>query len=268
MKPYICIENKFRKICNDVNIVESLESSYIAGNRLTIKLLCIFDVKELIEKSYEKFEYVGETIEAIALELISKYNYDIVKRNFYSYIMREMMRNVVEHSKAEKFCLALYIGDEDEIAFKVIDTGIGIKKSLNSHPNYNVNDSVTALAFSIRPGITKTHKRDPSIDDMWQNSGFGLYMVSSIGNKLGYFSIISGESELFIKNSIKSYNKRKFKGTEVTVAIKNNIKLNTSILLKEISQQGNELAKNSLMFSRYAEIKTASKASTLLNEYN
>lgn len=242
-----------------------IKSSTSSTDKLKIEQVLKFDVKQLVDLSYENYEYVGETIEKIASKLIYKYKFDIMRRNFYAYIMRELMRNVVEHSKADEFFLSIYRRDNKEIGFKVLDYGIGIKKSINSHPNYNVKDHMTALAFSIRPGITKTYKKDPSIDDIWQNSGFGLYMVSSIANEIGCFSIASGDSELISKSHTNSYSKKKIKGTEVTVVLQNNISVNTSVLLREISQRGNEFAKNSPMFSKYAEIKTASKASTLLN---
>lgn len=263
MVPYTVIKN-----IEDLNIELAIKSSHNSGEKLGLNQLFKFDTKKLVKLSYENFEYVGETIEKIASGLIEKYEFDIMKRNFYSYIMRELMRNVVEHSKADEFYLCIYINKTYEIGFKIIDNGVGIMKSLNSNPTYNVYDHKTALAFSIRPGITKTYKKDPTIDDMWQNSGFGLYMVSSIGDRLGWFSIKSGDYKLSVKNNLKLYDKSKIKGCETTVVIRTNNKVNTSKLLKEISQVGNELANNSSMFSKYAEIKTASKASTLINDFS
>lgn len=243
-----------------------IKSAIYSDKNLNIDQTIKFNVKELINLSFEEQEYVGETIEKIAYKLLLKYKFDIGKRNFYAYIMREIMRNVVEHSKAEEFYLKIYLNDETEIGFKVIDNGIGIMKSLNSNPQYNVADHKTALAFAIRPGITKTYKKDLTIDDVWQNSGFGLYMVSSIAMRLGWFSIRSGDYCLNIIKSIKTYNKDKTSGCEVTIVLRNNIKLNTAKLLAEISKEGNNMANNSPMFSKYAEIKTASKASTLLQD--
>lgn len=262
MKPYIYVDENLKEL----NIQQYIGSSYNSGSKLEANQVLRFNVKELVELSYKNFEYVGETIEKFAAELISKYKFDISKRNFYAYIMRELMRNVVEHSKAEEFYLIIYGDQKSEIGFKVIDHGIGIMKSLNSNPLYNVYDHKTALAFCIRPGITKTYKKDPTIEEMWQNSGFGLYMVSSIGERLGWFSIKSGDYELGVKNKIKSYTKSKIRGCEVTIVLETKVKINTNNLLREISQSGNDFANNSPMFSKYAEIKTASKASTLISK--
>lgn len=265
MKPYIVLDYEKENITNKKEISLTLDSSYIPGGKLNLDKLYLFNVKELLQESYSQYEYVGETIERISKELILEYKFDITKRNFYAFIIREITRNVVEHSKADSYLLAIYIGKEKEIGFKVVDNGIGIKKSLNMHPHYNVTDHITALAFAIRPGITKSYKKDPNRDEVWQNSGFGLYMVSSIADNIGYFNIASGDSLLMSKNSVKSYYKYKIKGTEVTIVLKNNIKINTSTMLKEIAQKGNKFAKNSPIYSKYAEVKTASKASTLLD---
>lgn len=245
-----------------------LDSSYIPGGKLDLDILCEFNVENLLQESYKEYEYVGETIERIAKELLLKYKFELVKRNFYAFIARELTRNVIEHSKAEYYYFAIYIGNENEIGFKVIDNGIGIKKSLNSNPSYNLKDHRTALSFAINPGITKSYKKDPNRDEVWQNSGFGLYMVKSISDIIGYFSIATGDSLLISKNAIKSYYKYKIKGTEVTVVLNNKIRINTGELLRKISQKGNELAKSSPNFAKYAEIKTASKASTLLDDCN
>ena len=266
MSTYKFIEFKKSNVISDIPL--QLDSSYIPGGKLQLDTLCEFNVEKLLQESYIKYEYVGETIERIAKELLLKYKFELIKRNFYAFIARELTRNVVEHSKAESYYFAIYIGEENELGFKVIDHGIGIKKSLNSSPSYNLNDHITALSFAINPGITKSYKRDPNRDEVWQNSGFGLYMVKSIADSIGYFTIATGDSLLISKNSIKSYYKYKIKGTEVTVVLNTKIKINTGGMLREISQRGNELAKNSPNYAKYAEVKTASKASTLLDNSN
>lgn len=260
MEPYIFINYN-----ENLDISRDIISSYIPGKKVRIDKAIKFVVKDLINLSYENFEYVGETIERISSSLLMEYKFDIVKRNFYSYIMREMMRNVVEHSDSEELLLLIYNND-DEFGIKVIDKGIGIKKSLNSNPNYRVADDKTAIAFAIRPGITRSWKRDPNRDDVWQNSGFGLYMVSNIINKIGgRFELISGNSGLIFRNGFVEYANCKYKGTEVTVVFNKNIKVDTYKTIQEVSKSGSEyLKKSQNVFAQYAEVETASKASTLI----
>ncbi|MBU3208500.1 ATP-binding protein [Clostridium algidicarnis] len=223
-----------------------------------------FDVEELIQESYLNMEYVGETIERKAKDILKTYEFSISIRNFYGYLMREIIRNVVEHSEAKKFSVLLYSNHLKEFSFKVIDNGIGIMRSLNSNPAYSINDDLTALSFCVKPGITRSYKRDPMRDDVWQNSGFGLYMVSSIVSSIGVFEIISGSGKLVLKNGFKEHTSAKIKGTEVTVIINTTIEINISNTIKKVSIEGSKIAECGSSFSEFAKIKTASKASTLL----
>lgn len=67
-----------------------------------------FDVKELKRESYEKMLYVGEVIEEKAKEILKGFNINLKTRNFYAYILREIMRNVPEHSESKTYNLACY----------------------------------------------------------------------------------------------------------------------------------------------------------------
>lgn len=242
------------------------------GLYLSLDEKIIFNVKNLEEESYSKLEYVGETIEKKSKEILEKYNFQIKYKNFYAYLMREIMRNVVEHSKAKEFSLYLYSNSEGEFGFRVIDSGIGLKKSLETNPNYLPKDNMTALAFAIRPGITRSFKKDPLRSDEWQNSGFGLYMVSNIVDSIqGRFELGTGSIKLVYKDGQAEYNpnifsKGKRGGTEVLCIFNTRIKMNTSDIIKTISQRGNEYIKSSERFSEYATIKTASKASVLIEQ--
>lgn len=226
----------------------------------------VYKIDDLVKESYENMEYVGETIEKKAKEILVKYNFNKKYSNFYAYIMREIMRNVVEHSEAKELILMIYSNDLNDFGFKVIDNGIGIRKSLNINPNYDIVDDTTAIAFAIRPGITRSWRRDPLRDDAWQNSGFGLYMVSNIMNYLkGIFEITSGNSSLEYKDGFLNYRNNKIKGTEVTVVFDKSKDFNHFEITKKISRKGSEILKNAEnTFAQYAEVETASKASTLI----
>jgi len=262
MEPYIVIDYNGIK-----DITESMMSLYIPRGKLYIDKAIKFIVRDLINLSYENFEYVGETIEKISASLLTSYGFDRVKCNFYSYIMREIMRNVVEHSDADELILLIYNSD-NEFGIKVIDRGIGIKKSLNRNPNYKVSDDKTALAFAIRAGITGSWKRDPYRDEIWQNSGFGLYMVSNIINKIGgRFELTSGNCGIIFRDGFLEYVNHKVKGTEVSIIFKKNIDIDTNKIVQETSRNGSDsLKKSRNTFAQYAEVETASKASTLLKK--
>lgn len=222
-------------------------------------------IDELLQESYDKSEYIGETIERYSKDILRKYINSIQLRNFYAYIMREMIRNVYEHSNAKKSYLLMYKNNFKELGFKVIDNGIGLRKSLNINPNYTtITDNLTAVTVAIKPGITRAYKRDPLRDEVWQNSGFGLYMISSICNRYGTFQLASGNAEVTINNftDYSKFKKNKINGTEVTVSVKLDMINNIPEILKEISQQGHAVAER----TDISQIKTASQASTLISD--
>lgn len=223
-----------------------------------------FDVEELKREAYEKLIYIGEIIEEKAKDILKNFNLDIKTRNFYAYILREIMRNVPEHSHASLYYLECY-KNKNEFAFKVIDRGITIKQSLNTNPRFDIYDDKSAVTFAIKPGVTRSYKRDPNRDDVWQNSGFGLYMVSSLMKEIGYFELKSGAGRIVVsqKKDNDFMSSPKISGTEVLIIIDKRIVINIPKTLRELSVEGSKLAENS-NFSSYADIKTASQASTLI----
>ena len=126
-----------------------------------------FDVDELKKESYEKMLYIGEIIEEKAKDILRNFNIDLKNRNFYAYMLREIMRNVPEHSESKIYYLACY-KSKNEFAFKVVDKGITIKESLNKNPRFDIYDDTSAVVFAIKPGVTRSYKRDPNRDDVWQ----------------------------------------------------------------------------------------------------
>lgn len=253
-----------------MNNIKQVIKGTKAGTTMILDKAIIFHVEDLVKESYANMEYVGETIEKIAKNELERYKYNIKYTKFFAYLMREIMRNVVEHSHSKKLELYLFSNEYGDFGFKVKDTGIGIKKSLESNPNYLLNDNITALAFAIRPGITRSYKKDPSRSEEWQNSGFGLYMVSNLISRInGRFEIATGNVRLVLKNNYPEYvqnttTKYKRSGTEVICVFNTRQKINTSRLIMEVSKEGNEYTQGKERFAEYSTIKTASKASTLI----
>lgn len=222
-----------------------------------------YGVNSLQEESYEKGIYIGELIEDKIKVILQKYVKNYVP--LYAYMLRELMRNVPEHSESENVTLEIYSNGTKGIFFKVIDTGIGVKNSLLKNPEYsNVDGEKSFLLLSLKPGVTKTYKKMLEIPSEWRNSGFGLFMVSSLAQDLGYFEISSGSVSIRISNNfISEYKIPKIVGTTVGVyANLENSKVAFS-KIKDYSIMGKEIIKNS-KFSSYAIYKTASMASTLV----
>lgn len=110
------------------------------------------------------------------------------------YCFRELLRNSFEHANVSS-CAAMAQRWDNGLAEVVIaDHGIGIHRSLSQvHP---VQSEEEALRLALKPGISSGASR--ATGGVWDNTGFGLYVISQLGARYGTFSMIS--SERFMAN--------------------------------------------------------------------
>ena len=92
------------------------------------------------------------------------------------YCFREVIRNVFEHAEASLCTVMAQRWGDGTFEVAVIDAGRGIHASLSER--YEGLDPEAALRHSIRPGITRV--TSSVNDDPWGNTGFGLYVLSSL----------------------------------------------------------------------------------------
>ena len=107
------------------------------------------------------------------------------------HIFSELIRNVLEHSKATEGAVvcAQYFSKTNKISIGVADMGIGLKKSLSV--SYTVKDELEAIKLALTPGITGTTSKPGGSA---QNAGFGLFLIKSIAYIGGnFFNIMSGD---------------------------------------------------------------------------
>jgi len=121
-----------------------------------------------------------------------------------AYSMREMMRNVVEHSGADRlaFC-AQYWPARQEVEVAIMDWGIGIRTGLLENPKLKVETDHDAIRLALLPGISGKGEKVKKlrVKDSWTNSGFGLYMTSRLCRSGGSFLIGSGDAALLLSGN-------------------------------------------------------------------
>jgi hypothetical protein len=117
---------------------------------------------------------------------------DVTSKDMLSFCLREIIRNVFEHAETDS-CYIMGQRWADHMAeIAIADDGIGIAKSLQT--THQIEEGRSALRLAIQPGISRNN--EPVNDDIWQNSGFGLYLISEIGKACGNFSLLSNEHML------------------------------------------------------------------------
>lgn len=192
---------------------------------------------------------LGDTIERQSAELskiLCRNNAEILA--LMTYLIREILRNISEHSDSSIAWICGQYWSDNTAEIAIIDEGIGIRQSLQKnvvHRQYIVDDE-TALRSSIKAGISQAF--NPShgnkSDDVWSNSGFGLYMASEICKRLqGSFCIASGHSVLKISDNEMVSGKTYVKGTAIKITFSTNRLNNSNSIIREIASNGELEAK-------------------------
>lgn len=209
------------------------------------------DVKQLKIESYDNSEVVQETIERKAIELsklLSRRNKKL--RLILSYSIRELMRNIVEHSESKKIWFAgQYWPSKDRVEISILDEWVGVNQALSFNPNLKINNDVDALLLSIEPGISgkafeykgRMRKQEDSI---WRNSGYGLYVTSEICQFGGDFLICSGANAVLFKNNQYDVKNTNFKGTAIRMRLRvSRINKIDDNFIVEIVKKGESIAR-------------------------
>lgn len=167
------------------------------------------DVDGIRAAAADAYENVGETLDRESARLAGVLTREsegpLVDTLTFS--MREILRNVVEHSGASQlaYC-AQYWPTRHRVEIAVLDTGMGVRSSLSANPHLAIDSDRTAIQLALMPSISgkmfKGVRRRPN--DHWQNSGYGLYMTSRLCRKGGSFFIASGCSGIFLEQSRKA----------------------------------------------------------------
>ena len=108
------------------------------------------------------------------------------------YIVSELVRNVIEHSCSDNGAVvcAQYYKKSNTIRIGIVDTGIGVKKSINV--SHNAPAHIEALKLALTPGITGTTRKEGGTE---VNGGAGLFFIKSIAKvNRGFFMIYSGSA--------------------------------------------------------------------------
>jgi len=155
-------------------------SNYTPINTITIKALTYDLGKEhWTESIIARCEQIASIVSAnkqVSIEL--------------AYCIREIVRNVFEHSESDRCTvMAQLYSSTNIVEISIVDCGIGIVNSLRAELGNGKSDA-EILERALLPGISSKH--DHEVIKGWKNSGFGLYILSELGKQYGEFAIVSG----------------------------------------------------------------------------
>jgi hypothetical protein len=177
-----------------------------------------------------------------------------------AYYIREMIRNTFEHAKTDSVWICgQYWPQRHRTEIAILDEGCGIRGSLEENPRFQVVSDNEANKLALQPGVSKMVGKRQDPDDIWQNSGYGLYAASSLCTIGGYFVLASGQSATVINSGKEKDYKCDMPGTAVCLSLDTTRISNLSQLLRRIIDAGTAKAK------KYGKerIITASKVSSI-----
>lgn len=140
-------------------------------------------VEEIKDEAIEQMEHHGDTIQRSSEDLIGVLlqSRDTPAFQALAYAMREMIRNVVEHSASTDLAYAAqYWPATGKAEIAITDRGIGLAKSLSSNPKIGSVDDEQALELAVQAGVSSKTWRKQRSRSVWSNSGYGLYMVKGL----------------------------------------------------------------------------------------
>ena len=196
--------------------------------------------------------------EELALTLTQ--NADSPVNDTLRFCIREIIRNTFEHSKSDAvWVCGQYWPTKNSTEIAIMDEGQGILNSLRLNRHYDVSSDIDANKLALQPGVSRMFgiRQDP--DDPWQNSGYGLFMSSSLCTIGGHFIISSGADTTFVDSQHQQHYQSSTQGTIICLSLKTDNVDNLSTVLKKLSRKGEEISRS------YGKnrILTASKVSSI-----
>jgi hypothetical protein len=134
-----------------------------------------------------------------------------------SYCLREVIRNVFEHAQTDTCTVMAQRYSDGTAQIAIIDRGIGIYRSLcTAHACRSVDD---ALHLALQPGTSRVV--GDQTGQRWDNSGFGLYILSELGRELGNFLVVSNGRFLQLRPAGKEpvHGNAAFNGTGIKLTV-------------------------------------------------
>ena len=129
----------------------------------------------------------------------------------FAYCIREVIRNVFEHAEVDEcfICGQRWANGTVEIA--IIDEGVGLASTLT--PSSDLLDDERALHLAIRPGISRTSLNSNAQSNTYDNSGFGLFVLTELAASFGWFVLGSGLAQMIGMRQDRNVDHTSFQGT-------------------------------------------------------
>jgi hypothetical protein len=190
-------------------------------------------------------ERIPEIAKTLAERLLQQDSGNLFTAVVFSF--QEIIRNVIEHSESESFgyCAQRWLKGPNEgvVELAFMDSGVGLRTSLQKNTRLEVPDDREAIKSALMPGISGAKANSAGSNARWANSGFGLYMTSRLCSEKGDFFICSGSTGLHYRVGVENeYFDTSYSGTLIRMRINVGELGNADALLRKYSDEGEAIA--------------------------
>lgn len=131
-----------------------------------------------------EYDYIAEESRKIA-ELLETTD---MRSSLFSYAICEVLRNAYEHSESADFYAMGQSWPDGGLELVIMDDGKGILSTLKrKYPG--LTSERDAIREAMKPGVSGA---DFVTNNKYNNSGFGLYVLSEFAKRYGRITIVSG----------------------------------------------------------------------------
>src|SRR5699024_7665768 len=160
------------------------------------------EVYEFLNNENKNIEYYFEYIsEKLSNKILREDDivYDEHLKELFTYVIRELIRNIFDHSNSEYFYYgSQFIPKTRNVEFVIADRGLGLKKTIPFDVEekwYGQDTTESAIRKAFTPGISAESNHSYASQD-YLNSGYGLAIIKSL--------ILAAEGTLSLATSDKA----------------------------------------------------------------
>lgn len=177
-------------------------TTYLAPNKVSLSGV----YSSIRERSVGIEIYFEEVAEKITKKVLKTdiNEYDVGMISIFRYVVRELIRNIFDHSKSEYFYYgSQYLPTSSIVEFVISDRGIGLVNTIPFDAEeiwMEKNTTEEAIIRAFTPGITAGSNHSYAHQD-YMNSGFGLAIIKSVILKAGgVLSLSTSNTSVTYKN--------------------------------------------------------------------
>jgi hypothetical protein len=151
-----------------------------------------------------------------------------------AYAIQELMRNVIEHGETTHIWYAgQYWPSKNRVEVAILDEGVGLLPSLRRNPKLKVDSDDDAISLALMPGVSGVAKPTKNLDGDWINTGYGLYMISSLCKTAGDFLLCNYSRALLLSADSTSIDACAYEGLAIRMVLDTSRIGNLNTLLAE-----------------------------------